>query len=325
MKQQVAAGAAWTAASNWVEQAVALAVYIAIARLIGAEAFGVASMALAFVMLAEVLLRDTLSEGLISKQEAAREDEDAVFWSLIALALIAVGAIMAAAPLVARIFAEPEVAPLMQSFAPVCLLIAISGVPTAKLRRNMAFRMLAARAIAGVVAGGVVGIALLKNLLRQAPSAVCIATDIDDAALDVARANAARHGVGASMRFLKTDGLSGLADLEEVRAAGGAHALTSNPPYIPDDEWEGVPAVVKDFEPHGALRGGADGFAVAGPILRGAPEVLRPGGVLIVELAASRVEEGRRMAASTGGYDRVQSVRDQFDRPRAVLATRASS
>ena len=172
---------------------------------------------------------------------------------------------------------------------------------------------------------GVVGIALLKNLLRQAPSAVCIATDIDDAALDVARANAARHGVGASMRFLKTDGLSGLADLEEVRAAGGAHALTSNPPYIPDDEWEGVPAVVKDFEPHGALRGGADGFAVAGPILRGAPEVLRPGGVLIVELAASRVEEGRRMAASTGGYDRVQSVRDQFDRPRAVLATRASS
>ena len=163
MKQQVAAGAAWTAASNWVEQAVALAVYIAIARLIGAEAFGVASMALAFVMLAEVLLRDTLSEGLISKQEAAREDEDAVFWSLIALALIAVGAIMAAAPLVARIFAEPEVAPLMQSFAPVCLLIAISGVPTAKLRRNMAFRMLAARAIAGVVAGGVVGIAMAAN------------------------------------------------------------------------------------------------------------------------------------------------------------------
>lgn len=172
---------------------------------------------------------------------------------------------------------------------------------------------------------GVVGIALIKNLLRQAPSAVCIATDIDDAALDVARGNAARHGVESSVRFVKADGLAGLADVEQVRAAGGAHALVSNPPYIPDDEWESVPAVVKDFEPHGALRGGADGFAVAGPILRGAPGVLRPGGVLIVELAASRVEEGRRMAVATGGYDRVQCIRDQFDRPRAVLATRASS
>lgn len=163
MKHQVAAGAAWTAASNWVEQAVALAVYIAIARLIGAEAFGVASMALAFVMICEVLLRDTLTEGLISKDTSARKDEDEVFWSLVAFATLAIAALMVGAPVVANMFAEPEVGPLMRAFAPVCLLIAISGVPTAKLRRNMAFRTLAVRAVAGVVAGGVVGISMAAN------------------------------------------------------------------------------------------------------------------------------------------------------------------
>ncbi|MEZ5914250.1 MAG: oligosaccharide flippase family protein [Parvularculaceae bacterium] len=163
MERRIAAGAAWTAASNWIEQALAFAVFVAIARFIGADAFGVAAMALAFIMLGEVLLRDTLAEGLISADAVERGREDAVFWALIAFGAALVAALAFAAPFAAKMFGDARVAPVMQAMAPTCIFVAISGVPTAKLRRDMAFKTLAIRAIAGVVCGGAVGLYMAAN------------------------------------------------------------------------------------------------------------------------------------------------------------------
>jgi O-antigen/teichoic acid export membrane protein len=160
MKQEIALSAAWTAASNWTEQVVALVVYVAIARLIGAEAFGIASMAFAIVLLGEALLRDTLTEGLISRDGVDPKADNAVFWGLIAFGLTIFIALYVAAPFVGAMFKEPDVAPLMQAFAPATLLVAFNGVPIAKLRRELAFRALAVRAIAGVLAGGAVGVGM---------------------------------------------------------------------------------------------------------------------------------------------------------------------
>jgi len=167
MEGRIAAGAAWTVASNWIEQAVAFAVYVAIARFIGADAFGVAAMALAFVMLGEVLLRDTLAEGLISNDDsddrAVRKHEESAFWALVLFADAIIAILVAGAPVIARLFDDARVAPIMQTLAPTCLFVAISGVPTAKLRRDMAFRTLAIRAIAGVIGGGLVGVVMAAN------------------------------------------------------------------------------------------------------------------------------------------------------------------
>lgn len=163
MERRIAAGAAWTAASNWIEQAFAFAVFVAIARFIGADAFGVAAMALAFVTLGEVLLRDTLAEGLISADNSQRRHEDSAFWALILFAVAILAILVLAAPIAAKMFGDARVAPVMQAMAPTCLFVAISGVPTAKLRRDMAFRTLAIRAIAGVVAGGGVGLWMAAN------------------------------------------------------------------------------------------------------------------------------------------------------------------
>jgi len=163
MERRIAAGAAWTAASNWIEQALAFAVFVLIARFIGADAFGVAAMALAFIMLGEVLLRDTLAEGLISADSIERRQEDSVFWALILFAVTIIAVIVLAAPLAAKMFGDARVAPVMQAMAPTCLFVALSGVPTAKLRRDMAFRTLAIRAIAGVIGGGIVGLLMAAN------------------------------------------------------------------------------------------------------------------------------------------------------------------
>lgn len=123
---------------------------------------------------------------------------------------------------------------------------------------------------------GAIGVAILKNR----PGARVIATDISPEALEVARANATRHGVSDRLELRR-------GDLLDPLASGAPYdAILANPPYIPDHEWAGVEPNVKGHEPHLALRGGPEGLDLVRPILAGAPALLRPGGLLAIEIAA---------------------------------------
>ncbi|MCB1940290.1 MAG: peptide chain release factor N(5)-glutamine methyltransferase, partial [Rhodocyclaceae bacterium] len=99
--------------------------------------------------------------------------------------------------------------------------------------------------IADICTGsGCIAISLARNL----PTAQLIATDISPDALALARENAERHAVADRIEFHKGDLLAPLA----------AHHTTydyiaSNPPYIPDHEWDAVEPNVKDYEPTIAL------------------------------------------------------------------------
>ena len=101
-------------------------------------------------------------------------------------------------------------------------------------------------------------------------SARVLATDLRTAALAVARENAEQHGVTDRMEFAEGDLLAPVHE----RYPGRVRYLLSNPPYIPDDEWEAVAPNVKDHEPTSALRGGADGLDLIRPLIAGAGDVL---------------------------------------------------
>lgn len=151
---------AWMAAGNWTEQAVNFAVFVTLARLIGAEAYGLLAMASVFIVLSESLVRESLSEYLIAAADPAPEDFNAAFWLLAALGLaLALALVLAAGP-IARGYGQPEVRGLIMALAPSVVLIALTAVPVAILRRELRFRILALRATAGVITGGIVGIAM---------------------------------------------------------------------------------------------------------------------------------------------------------------------
>lgn len=163
-------------------------------------------------------------------------------------------------------------------------------------------------AIADVCTGsGCIAVALLRHL----PAARAVATDTCPAALEVAAANAAEHGVADRLELRRGDLL---APLGEQRF----DFITSNPPYIPDDEWEAVEPNVKDHEPHAALRGGADGMRFAAPIIRGAHRNLAPLGAALVEVAASRADDAAA-GARESGWSRVRVLRDCDDLPRVLV------
>ncbi len=121
---------------------------------------------------------------------------------------------------------------------------------------------------------GCIGIALQRTL----PVLEVSASDISPPALEVAGMNAERL-LGRGLPSFRSDLLEGVPGPFEV--------ITSNPPYLRDDE-------VADMrklgwpEPELALRGGADGTVLAEKLIRSAPGKLVPGGWLVLEAAPSQ-------------------------------------
>jgi ribosomal protein L3 glutamine methyltransferase len=103
------------------------------------------------------------------------------------------------------------------------------------------------------------------------------ATDISRDALAVAARNVELHGLGHRVRLFEADLFPPV--VERYRA------IVSNPPYVPEAEVAALPREYR-HEPAIGLASGADGFAAAERILRGALDRLTPDGVLFLELGA---------------------------------------
>ncbi|MGP1347276.1 MAG: N5-glutamine methyltransferase family protein [Phycisphaerales bacterium] len=163
--------------------------------------------------------------------------------------------------------------------------------------------------------------AIALAVLSAAMNARVLATDVSGAALEVARANAASLGLSGRLALAEGDLLGPVRAWLDREGLEGVDYLASNPPYIPDGEWEAEGMVgqnVKGHEPEGALRGGADGLRFVRPLLEGAPGVLREGGMVLVEVAASTAEAAARVAEGAGLRD-VRVVEDLEGLPRVVV------
>ncbi len=137
-----------------------------------------------------------------------------------------------------------------------------------------------------------------------------IASDISYKALEVARRNAERHQ--AAVEFVQ-------ADLLEAVAPRSVDLLVSNPPYIPAAETAEMQREVRDWEPHLALFGGADGLAVYRRLICAAETVVKPGGRLVMELGYSSLSGVAALLENCWGD--VQVTDDLAGWPRVVGAT----
>ncbi|MBI1739856.1 MAG: peptide chain release factor N(5)-glutamine methyltransferase [Candidatus Koribacter versatilis] len=121
---------------------------------------------------------------------------------------------------------------------------------------------------------GAIALALAKEL----PNAEIHATDISGEALEVARANAARHELTSRIKFHQTDLLGGLPP-------GEFDFVVSNPPYVGESEEEQVQLEVRKFEPRQAVFAGPTGLEVIERLIPQARAALRPGGWLVFEIS----------------------------------------
>jgi release factor glutamine methyltransferase len=156
--------------------------------------------------------------------------------------------------------------------------------------------------------------ALLLALLHEFPNAVGTGTDISAAALDAARANAARNDLGPRSTFIVCDIAAG--------APGPFDLIVSNPPYVARGDIATLAPEVRDYDPALALDGGADGLDGYRAIASQARNLLAPGGRLIVELGAGQ-EPAVRALFTKAGLN-VAAVHDDLAGiPRALSAAAA--
>lgn len=148
-----------------------------------------------------------------------------------------------------------------------------------------------------------------------------VATDVSAPALEVAGQNASTHGVIERIEFREG---SLFEPLERHPAWGRLDYLLSNPPYIPDHEWEEVAPNVRDHEPASALRGGTDGLDYLRPLIARAHEALRPGGHLAFEIAASQKAAALELARNNAALTDARVLADHEGFPRVLVASRVA-
>ncbi|HLK46405.1 MAG TPA: peptide chain release factor N(5)-glutamine methyltransferase, partial [Acidimicrobiales bacterium] len=157
--------------------------------------------------------------------------------------------------------------------------------------------------------------AIALSLARALRGAVVWATDVSPDALDVARANTTGIGMWAAPRVRVAQGSWWDALPGDLR--GQFALVVSNPPYVRDDE--ALPADVELWEPRLALRAGPDGLDAVREIVGGAGEWLRPGGVLVVEIAPAQAAAVLGLVRSAGAASS-EVRRDALGRERALVA-----
>ena len=153
---------------------------------------------------------------------------------------------------------------------------------------------------------GCIGISFSK--LRHGRDLVELA-DISDAAIALTKKN--RERLQADCAVIQTDLF--------MQIEGKYDMIVSNPPYIRTDEIPKLMAEVRDFEPHLALDGKADGLYFYDKIIREAREYLYEDGYILFEIGQDQLDAVRGLLVENG-YTDIKGIKDYAGLDRIMTA-----
>lgn len=142
------------------------------------------------------------------------------------------------------------------------------------------------------------------------------ASDISIRALRVAELNARRHKVKRQIKFLGMDLFA--PELDKIK--GKIDIIVSNPPYVAKSNMRILEKSVRDYEPASALYGGRDGLDIIRRIIKQAPEYLKPGGCLLMEIGIGQAKQIEKIARRSKKYKNIKILSDYGKIPRVFVA-----
>lgn len=153
---------------------------------------------------------------------------------------------------------------------------------------------------------------LILSALGEYPNARGVALDASLAALTVAAKNATVLNLAARLEMKQSDWCSA--------AVGRFDVVLSNPPYIPAKDIQTLDADVREYEPHAALDGGADGLDCYRSILQQLPQHLNAGALLLFEVGIGQSADVAALGQAQG-FTLHAIVNDLAGIPRVVVFT----
>ena len=158
---------------------------------------------------------------------------------------------------------------------------------------------------------GCVGLAVAS----QCPGSRVVLGELSEGALRICRQNIRRNGLSGRVVPMQMDALAPPpAQLGEFRC------LVSNPPYIPAGDIPGLDPSVRDYEPHMALDGGADGLDFYRNLAGEWKNALTVGGKIFLEVGIGQADDVLRLLRAQGFGD-LEITKDLNGIPRVVHGT----
>jgi release factor glutamine methyltransferase len=151
---------------------------------------------------------------------------------------------------------------------------------------------------------------LLLSLLSKFSNAIGIGVDASEAALDIAKQNAAALGLEERATFVVSDWTEKVEDQFDI--------VIANPPYIPSSDIPNLEADVAQYEPLSALDGGANGLDSYRKILRQLPKVLTDDASIFLESGAGQASAVSEMVREIG-FQHIETKKDLAGIERCVI------
>ena len=158
---------------------------------------------------------------------------------------------------------------------------------------------------------GCLGLAIAS----QVKDARVVLGELSDGALRICRQNIRRNGLTGRVTAMQLDALH-----PPLQRLGDFDCIVSNPPYIPTGDLPGLDPSVRDYEPHMALDGGADGLDFYRAVTQKWKSALRLGGSLIFEVGIGQAPSVEDILARNG-FEGIQTTADTQGIWRVVEGT----
>jgi release factor glutamine methyltransferase len=160
---------------------------------------------------------------------------------------------------------------------------------------------------------GCIAVAIAQNQ----PDTHLVATDVSQAALDVALRNVEKYKLNDKITLLNSNLFESISRNSSIEKFD---LIVSNPPYISEEEFENLDANVKNFEPKLALLAGVDGLDVYRRIAETAAHFLNDNGTIMLEIGNTQKDDVCTLFNQTGDWCDVFCEKDSFGNDRLVTA-----
>lgn len=151
-------GFVWAFGERFGVQAIQMAIFIVLARILTPEAFGLMGMLAVFIAVSQSLTDSGFGQALIQKKDADEVDFSSVFYINLVVSISIYGLLYVSAPLIASFYGEPILTGMIRLLGIKFILAAFSMVQIAKLTKEVQFKKLMIAKLPSTLLGGVAGI-----------------------------------------------------------------------------------------------------------------------------------------------------------------------
>lgn len=160
LKQKAIKGVFWSVIQKWGSNLISTLVFLILARLLEAKAFGLVAMASVAVSFIQIFLDQGFAEAIVQREEVEIEHLDTAFWLSFSMSMFLAVITIFVAGVIAALFKEPQLVPILRVLSVSFLCSGLNSVQTALLQRQLRFKVLAMRTVIGNLLGGIAGVVM---------------------------------------------------------------------------------------------------------------------------------------------------------------------